>query len=83
MIQRSCVLFLIVVCLSADLPETAGGCETIFNPNGWSLPKKELFELDEIQAVALPGVPYEIVAEKWRPKKISEKLTKDMRIFTP
>lgn|GEM_PF-1923232 len=67
--------------VAADLPGTAGGCEAIFNPNGWSLPKKELFKLDEIQAVALPGVPHEIVAEKWRPKKISEELGTTLPLY--
>jgi len=45
------------------------------------LPKKELFEIDEIQEVALPGLPYEITAEKWRPKKISEKLSTNLPLY--
>ena len=81
MIQRSCVFFLIAFSLAAGIPRTTGGCATIFNPNGWNLPDMGLFELDEIQTVALPGVPYEIMAEKWRPKKGSEKLSTNLPLY--
>lgn len=82
MMRKGFLLCMIALCLVAsDSPKNSRGCQEIFNPNGWSLPKKELFRLDESQATVVPGLPYEVTAEKWRPKNGSEKLSTNLPLY--
>lgn len=70
MIRKGCLLLMMALCLVvADFSRTPDSCEEIFNPKGWKLPKKELFELSGIEKLSLPGVPNEITAEDWFPKR--------------
>jgi len=82
MMRKSCLLLMMALSLVVpDFSRTPNNCEEIFNPKGWKLPNKELFELIGIEKLSLPGVPYEITAEQWRPKKISEKLSTNLPLY--
>jgi hypothetical protein len=65
-IRKSPFFFLIALCSfwSYSSGQTLTR-EDVFNPKGWKLPGKELFDLSKVEKVSLPGVPREIIAEIW------------------
>jgi len=66
MIRKSILLPLVIFWLVASyLHGQTANPEDVFNPKGWKLPGKALFELSGAEKVSLPGVPREIIAETY------------------
>lgn len=60
-IFASLMLVLLALFSQTDSPNR----EMVLNPNGWNVPEVTKMVLEKVEAITLPGIPNELVAEYW------------------